>query len=218
MIKRLLVLIGMLCFWAGGAQSVTPDTLDPAMRKLLKNDISAYLDAVTSQNWDAVMDWLYPGLFTLESRQKLIEKMENRTHNLKQDIYFQPPSGLKIYPPSIRKDGKIYALVSYTNNFTLRYHKKPGENDMSFKSKVDYIGYKFSKKYPPGQFMEGSEPGVFHFKVPEYVLAIYLPERGHFTFIKFSNEPNRQQLLGQILPAEVISFFSRYVDSLPGTS
>ncbi len=197
------------------AQNLTEKTWTTDIKDKLTADLNNYLDATYLKDWNRVADMIYPGLYQISSKEEIIRAMQNGTKSMEYEIDIHPSSDMYIYPRYVEKDGKKYALIAYTNNFSMRFFKKPHENDLTFKGRMDYTYHNLQKYYTPDQITRGSEPGIFHFKIPKHILAIYLPETDSFTFIDFSNNLQKLELFKKILDKDIIKYFSEKIKSRP---
>ncbi len=194
------------------AQNYTEKTFDRKTKAKLQSDLQSYLDATYNKDWDRVADMIYPGLYQLAGKEEILRALNNGTESLEYKIDFHPSTGLYIYPAYLEKDQKKYALISYTNNFTMTFHKKPDENELSFKGRMDYTYHKLKQRYADNQVIRGAQPGIFHFKIPKYMLAVYLPEKGSYTFIDFPRDPAKASLLQRIIDQDIIDYFNRKIN------
>ena len=193
------------------AQTLREKSWTPEEKEQLTKDLNAYMDALTLHDWERMLDLIYPGLFQLSSREEIKKSLENGMNSLDYKMEIQPAANVDIFPQYVEKDGKKYALISYTNNFTMIFNKKESEDDLRFKARMDYVYHKFKKRYPAGQVMQGSEPGIFHFRIPKYMLAVYIPEKQSYTFIDFSNDEAHMETLKKILDSEVVDYFAEKI-------
>ena len=215
-LMRILILTLFLIINPGiNAQNLTEKQWTGKEKAVLINDWNEYGDALLRKDWQAVADKIYPGLFQLSSKEDIIRAMENGLNNLEYRTEMLPAGNMYIFPDYLERDGKKYALISYTDNLSIIFNRKPDENDITFEGRMDYIYHKFKKKYPAGQLIRGSEKNVFHLRIPKYMLAIYMPGQQSYTFIDFSDHPQKLAMLEQIFDKEIIDYFLTKISAKP---
>jgi hypothetical protein len=205
--------IGFLLLpWCAVAQNFEVKKTDKSVQNEVLQAVRNYSDAIYSRDWDRVAGMIYPGLYRLSSREEIIRALENGTSSLEYRIEFHPVKNYYIYPEyAVAKNGEKYVLLKFRENFTMIFNRKNNENDLTFKGRMDYMYHLLSKRYGQDELTRGSRPGIFHFSVLKYMLAIYLPDRKAYTFIDFRPEEDRRTLLEQIIDPSVLDFFAGMV-------
>jgi len=193
------------------AQQLKIRPVSETEKSALARDLVIYRTALQSKNWDEVLRYLYSGLYNLNSREEIRNSMEKGTENPVFRMELQPASDLRIFPDVVEKDGKKYMLAAYTHNFTMIFKQRPKENDMLFKERMNYTYHQYRRVYPAGQLLRSEKEGVFHFRVPKYILAVYDPSEGHFTFTDIDDNSSKISVLKKILPADVVDYFVKLI-------
>ncbi|NPA42410.1 MAG: hypothetical protein GXO27_00050 [Chlorobi bacterium] len=204
--KTVFFLLSIVFF--GGLRAQKSDSL------VLHRDLQAYMEAMANGRWDRVIDMIYPELFKLQSKEELRSTLENGVSNYNYSMQIFPSTDIRVVADTVTPDGRRYALVAYTNRFTLTYKRHPGEDDVRFHARMNYTYYRLSKSYPPGQIIEGSEPGTYHFRLPKYLIAVYMPERKGYTFLEFPVKEGAAAYLKQLLDPGVVDYFDARIREL----
>jgi len=211
--KNVIILIFIFSFLSTYSQSFKEKPWNDKLRITLEQNLNLYTDYLSQAEWEKAVEMMYPGLFELTDKEKIIRSLENGTRGAYQKIRFQKPSNITIYPAYLQSKGKKYALIAYTNNFTITLPQKENEEDSFYKSRTDYIYHKLQKKYPDGKIIRSSQKGTFHVAVPKYMLAVYSPQKKSFTFIDFPPHEAYRETLKQIMDPDVTDYFySKIID------
>jgi hypothetical protein len=204
--KKFVLWIGLMVLGSLQAQEAV---LSPAVKDSIRKELNAYFEAVSNKDWDYVLDRMPPELFELEPREKLLKKLKDAQNDYVQ-FEIHSPDSIHIFRPSYLKNGRQYFLAGYINNATWIFHKKPKETSESFHSRMDYTFYRLHKKMG-NKIIRGNDPGIFHVRVPKYLLIIRDTQKGKVYFIEYPRQIQKQTDVQSIVPLEVLQFFNNTV-------
>ena len=108
-----------------------------------KKDIEAQISYTNDRNWDKVMSYSYPEMFSYITKEQMIEFFES-ADSLGMDIKPSNPTNFTIGDP-VEFDGATYYRIDYKNNLTIKLFGKMLNNKKTildnlynvYKSRVD---------------------------------------------------------------------------------
>tara|TARA_B100001769_G_C21809757_1_gene440586 strand:- start:65 stop:640 length:576 start_codon:yes stop_codon:yes gene_type:complete len=137
--KKLLLLSVLLIFCSTYGQDKLLDRF--------KKDIESQLSYTNDRNWDKVMSFSYPEMFSFITREQMIEFFES-AESSGMDIKPSNANNFSISDP-VEFDGATYYRIDYKNNLTMRLFGEMLNNKEAvidnlysvFKSKVDEFSF-----------------------------------------------------------------------------
>ena len=204
--KKFVLWIGLMVLGSLQAQEAV---LSPAVKDSIRKELNAYFEAVSNKDWDYVLDRMPPELFELEPREKLLKKLDDAQNDYMQ-FEIHMPEGIRIFDRYFRQNGRQYILTGYTNNATWIFRKKPKESPEAFRSRMNYTFHRLHKRLG-NKIMRGTDPGVFHVRIPKYLLVIRDLQSGRTYFIEYPKQIKQQTDLQSIVPLKVLQFFNNSV-------
>ncbi len=207
MIKNMLRLFFVLLSTTIFAQAQIE--LTGVKEKKLLSDFNAYQKHMGNEDFDRAMDYVYPSVFNILPRERMVEQLEKGMHNEKLETAILPASEVKIVKDGLKKNGQEYYLIHYKNRIKITYKQKPSEPDLNFNQRMDYFYHKLRKFYGEKHVKrDESEPYTFSIDVPKTMLAVYASDKDRFYFLDYDDAPKRQMMLARILDNDIIEYFN----------
>ncbi len=211
--KKILFLFISLIITVANAQNYSRRHLKTKDSLQLVKALDTYFDMSINQNWDGVLDRIYPGIFTITPRDQMKKILINATGNQSMRLIFRKPEHIRIDPEILEKDGKKYVLIDYVQNFTLVFYPRNKENKAAFEGRMKYTLYDLKKKYGEENVHPGSNDNIFHLSLPKHMLAVYLPDKQQYFFIDFGTQTPKAMMLQSLFDDELLKYFNEKIQS-----
>ncbi|GEM_PF-4007562 len=183
--------------------------LSGAKEKKLLSDFKAYQKHMENEDFDRAMDYVYPPVFNILPRERMVEQLKKGMHNEKLETEILPASEVKIVKDGLKKNGQEYYLIHYKNRIKITYKQKPSEPDLNFNQRMNYTYHKLRKFYGEKHVKrDESEPYTFSIDVPKTMLAVYASDKDRFYFLDYDDTPKRQMMLARMLDNDIIEYFN----------
>ena len=159
-----------------------------------------YYDYMTAQNFDGVLDYMYPKVFEMAPRDQMKAGMEQMFSSPDMKIEFLSNDVTKVSEEKI-VEGVTYAVVSYNSKMKMTFLS---EKDKSAEDKKAFL--EFMKVTMDTQFGEGnvaSDPKTMSLVInmDATMFAIKDPQYDGWKFI--GNDDAMKQLVDSIIPESV---------------
>lgn len=198
----------LLLLWTIPVRS--QQSLSDSLQQRIRAEMNAYFNAVEARDWNAVLDRMPPALFHITPRDEILKSFDNASNRFT-DYQTHRPTSVRIFPQIQTGDTARYVLIGYQKNATWIFRPKDGEPANAFKHRMDYVFYRLQKTYGKGHVTQGSRPGIFHLRIPSYMVAIVRKTGGRIFFVDFPTDMRRQVMLHNILPQPVVLAFNNLV-------
>lgn len=145
--KHLIYLfIFLAAFQVNAQETVTETTLTKKQSKEIKKLFKNYFKELhkASKDYDKIMDFTYPKLFTITSKSDKVTQIKKQFNNSEMTIKFDKME-LNEIKKSIRFNEVTYTKVVYKSETTFHFIKKEKETEANFDSYV-YEMFKILKK------------------------------------------------------------------------
>lgn len=157
--------------------------------------LNQYFQATEAQDWDGVVDLLYPRLFELAPKEDMRQTLADMNGN---GISFEM-SGFEIKRISAPFDHEEerFAKVDYSGKMRIKFTSEAYQTP----EMVGAITDNFKASYGPGQVRYEAETGIFHIGVNKSMYAIAQSGTQEWYFIETEGEAS---MMEQIIPAAVL--------------
>jgi len=182
-------------------------------KEALEKDIDAYIRISQANNFEGVVDYMYPGIFKLIPKEMLLEKMKESFNGSSYNDYVD---GFFISAMSdiVEINQSLFCKVTYVINLKTDPHSHlvkqllEGE-DVNYDSIDDYLSFTLSlltTVYGEGNVKYDEGEACFRIQQINEMLAVY--EKGFDTWklIKYGNG----SMFKRLFPAKTVKKLSTY--------
>lgn len=157
--------------------------------------LNQYFQATEAQDWDGVIDLLYPRLFELAPKEDMRQTLADMNGN---GISLEM-SGFEIKRISapLEHEEERFAKVDYSGKMRIKFTSEAYQTPEMVGALTD----NFNASYGPGQVRYEIETGIFHISVNKSMYAIAQSGTTEWYFIDTEGEAG---MMEQIIPAAVL--------------
>lgn len=159
------------------------------------------MEASKNMDFDKIMDYTYPKLFTIAPRAAMKEQLEKTFNNESIKVELDSLKATKIHPEFTVEENK-YAKINYS--MLMRMHIKSAESGTS---QMDFIVASLKEKYGEDK-VSVNESGVIKINMTSNMVAIKEKSAKEWTFINLNAED--KQLMDKLLSKEVQDKLATY--------
>lgn len=171
---------------------------------LIKSDFSAYLQAITDQEYEKSMDYMVEEVFDIVPREQMVTMMSSVMNTKEIDFKFGD-FNIQSLQDEISIDEKSYVILDYVSDMSMKFNapegeEAPSEEDVKMQNMM--ILASFEVQFGKGNVTLNEETGFFDIKAIKKAVAIKKKDETSWKFIVV--EKGQPFLLKQILPAEIL--------------
>lgn len=193
--KKLFIVLFVFCF------SLHSNSQEDST---LRARLSAFMNANDLMDFEKVMDYTYPKLFTLVPREQMIEVMNSSFDNEEISIKIDSLKIDSIYPVFTNAEGH-FAKVDYSMLMLMKL--KAGEDSTKEKEKNDVVIAALKDQYGEEKVIFNEATGNIHIYVSTAMVAIRDQYAKEWCFINFKkDDPMTEALLSKDVIDKVNSY------------
>ncbi len=152
----------------------------------LLNRLHRFLNLNHLKDFNGVLDYTYPKLFTIVPREQMLEIMKNAFDNEEMVIEVDSLQTVKFYPLLTTDEGS-FLKIDYSMILRMQY-KKMEEDSSATPEKMEQISSLLSTKYGEGNARYDAASKKIIIRVHTPLLAIRDILSPEWTFINFKND------------------------------
>ncbi|MEM5563476.1 hypothetical protein WNY78_00095 [Psychroserpens sp. AS72] len=183
----LSLLISLLSF----AQSHTTE---------ITKNAQTYYDHMTNQNFDGVLDYMYPKVFDFASRDQMKAGMEQMFSSSDMKIEFLSNDVTNVSEEKIVED-ITYAAVFYNSKMKMTFLSEKDKSAEDQKAFLDFMKATMDTQFGPDNVTSDAETMSLVINMDASMFAIKDPEYDGWKFI--GNDDAMKQLVDSIIPESV---------------
>jgi hypothetical protein len=171
----------------------------------LKNRLQLFMEANRAMDFEKIMDYTYPKLFTIAPRAQMIEVIKSTFDNEEMQIGMDSLNIDSLYPGFAIKQSS-YAKVKYSMKMVMKF-KLNEEDNKDGKMQMAEMMLPVMKKQFGNDKVRVDDAGVFHIKTTTYMVAIKDEYAKEWCFVNL-NETD--PLTKKILSKELLDKLATY--------
>lgn len=159
-----------------------------------------YYDHMTNQNFDGVLDYMYPKVFEMASREQMKAGMEQMLNSKEMKIEFISNDVSRV-TDDIELDGVTYALVFYSSKMKMTFvseMEKPEEDRKGF---LEFMKGTMESQFGEGKVTSDLKTMSLVITMDSNMFAIKDPKYPVWKFI--GNDDTMKQLVNTIVPEPI---------------
>lgn len=166
----------------------------------LRKTLSEYLRLAETKDSERIMDYMYPGFFTLFPRHMMVEIMEKSFNDPAFEILLMDSEILNIAPLKTA-DTVTYSVVDYSFVMTLRYLESE-ETPLPDKETIELTSGVFKQMYGEENVTFVEDQMKFRIQVTKNMLMLKTP--GLDSWKVLGVEENLKPLMKKIIPEKIL--------------
>ncbi len=166
----------------------------------LRKTLDEYLRLAEAKDSERIMDYMYPGFFTLYPRHLMVEIMDKSFNDPAFEILLTDSRILNISPVKTA-DTVSYCVVDYSVVMTLRYLESEG-NPLPDKETVELTHGVFKQMYGEENVTYIPEEMKFRIKTKKSMLALKTPGLSEWKVLGV--EENLKPVMKKIIPEKIL--------------
>lgn len=166
----------------------------------LRKTLDEFLALSEAKDSERIMDYMYPGFFTLFPRQKMVETMDKAFNDPSFEIRLLDSKILNISPAKTI-DTVTYCVVDYQVVMTLKFQESE-DNPLPDEETVQMTRTMFEQLYGKENISYSTEEMKFRIRVENKMLALKTP--GLDSWKVLGVEENLKPLMKKIIPEKIL--------------
>lgn len=159
--------------------------------------LNQYFQATEAQDWDGVIDLLYPRLFELAPKEDMKQTLADMNGN---GISLEMSDfEIKRISAPFEHEEERFAKVDYSGQMRIKFTSEAYQTP----EMIGTLTNNFKASYGPDQVRYESETGIFHISVNKSMYAIAQSGTTEWYFIETEGEA---EMMEQIIPAAVLEY------------
>lgn len=161
----------------------------------IQKRLDAYFQATESQDWNAVVDMVYPKLFNLVKKEDMVQlfaDMEGNGMSFRMEDF-----KVNSISPTVAHEGERFALVDYNASMNIRFTSEAYQDS----SMVSTLRSSFEATYGADNVRYQKEDNSFDILAEKTMFAIAPEGSTEWSFME--NNPGQEGMLGALIPKAV---------------
>lgn len=185
------VFIALLISFSSFSQSYKED---------IAQEAQTYYDHMTNQNFDGVLDYMYPAVFDMAPRADMKAGMEQMFNSKDMTIEFLSNKVTKVTDKK-EVEGITYAAVFYNSKMKMTFVSEQDQPEDDKKSFLDFMLATMETQFGEGNVTSDIKDMSLVINMDANMFAINDPKYDGWKFI--GNDDNMKQLIDTIVPEGV---------------
>ncbi|WP_026754431.1 hypothetical protein [Sediminibacter sp. Hel_I_10] len=169
-----------------------------------KTDITknaqTYYQYLTDQNFDGILDYMYPRVFELAPRQDMKAGMQQMFNSPDMQIEFLSNTVNRV-TDSVQVDGLTYAIVFYNSKMKMTFVSEQNKPEADQKGFLDFMKTTMDSQFGAGNVTSDLENMSLTINMDANMFAIKDPQYDGWKFI--GNDDAMKKLVDSIIPLSV---------------
>ncbi len=169
-----------------------------------KTDITknaqTYYQYLTDQNFDGILDYMYPKVFELAPRQDMKAGMQQMFNSQDMQIEFLSNTVNRV-TDSVQVDGLTYAIVFYNSKMKMTFVSEQNKPEADQKGFLDFMKTTMDSQFGAGNVTSDLENMSLTINMDANMFAIKDPQYDGWKFI--GNDDAMKKLVDSIIPLSV---------------
>ena len=201
--KKLVFVLSVLIFCAcGSTKKKVPSTNEGTT---LEQRLADFMKANDKMDFEKVMDYTYPKLFTLAPRTQLVKAMKDAFNNEEVKVELDSLRIDTVFAVFKIGDGS-YAKVRYTMNMLMDFSVAKDSSDSDDK-KSDYILQSITAKYGAENVSADEKTGIIKIRNTSDMVAIKDEYAKEWSFVNLNKE---EPMINKLFSKEVLDKLDTY--------
>jgi len=167
----------------------------------VKTTFHDYFTTVMQQENEKTLDYIYPKLFDLIPKDRMLEMMNKTKADTTTRVSLVSPSVTRISEVT-KVGGTDYVLIQYTFQMTMTFTLAKNEDGEEETEPFDFTAEVLKEKYGKKNVTEDRENNTLKANVSNEMFAIRDPAYTGWKFLE--KKENMQPILSKLLPKEVL--------------
>lgn len=174
---------------------------DPELNKRLQ----LFLEASKAMDFEKIMDYTYPKLFTIATREQMIEVIKSTFDNEEMKITMDSLMVDSVYRSFAIKQNS-YAKIRYSMKMIMKFKSKEEDNQEEKRQMREFMLPLMKKQFGDNK-VRLDEAGLFHIKTITYMVAIKDEYAKEWCFVNLNESDS---LAKKILSKELLDKLATY--------
>lgn len=193
--KKFVFVVACLC-----CSTILFAQKDPELRKRL----TAFVQATQAMDFNKILDYTYPKLFTIVPRDQMLDALEKSLHNEQITIKFDSVKIDSLYP-IFSMEGASYAKINSTMKMIMKFNFPASEPDSSKTASNNQLAGAMQGQFGAGNVIIDNGNIIIHVSTPMVAIKDQYAKEWSFSNLK-DNDPINDKLFSK----DVLNKFASY--------
>jgi len=171
-----------------------------SLKETLTKEANAYFDFMTNQNFDGVLDYMYPKVFEMAPREQMKSGMEQMFNAEDMTIQFLSNDVTKV-TDMVKQDGINYAAIFYTSQMKMTFLTEEGQTEDDKKGFLMFMKATLETQFGEGNVAEELSTMSLIVDMSATMFAIEDPKYEGWKFL--GNDDAMKTLVNSIIPESI---------------
>lgn len=179
---------------------ITFSSFSQSYKDDIAKEAQTYYDYMTNQNFDGVLDYMYPAVFEMASKEQMKAAMEQMFNSKDMKIEFLSNAVTKVTDKKEVK-GITYAAVFYNSKMKMTFVSEQENPEEDKKSFLEFMKATMETQFGEGNVTSEAKDMSLVINMDANMFAIEDPQYEGWKFI--GNDDSMKQLINSIIPESV---------------